>query len=177
MEAVLRGAQIAQEARVPAVAYRAKILRIELREERIAIVQVWVMCAEARLKNLAAVADRVEPLARSFAVAIVSPQIAKRLFAFKDHSQSRLFSPPTIRGYVDTVPALGQTNFHRARGKPVRLRPEKREPFQLGMPRRFAAATCYALNHFARSRGQRGDNNVGASPFDLCCFLWVAATG
>jgi len=63
---------------------RAEVLGIELREKRIAIVQVWIMRAEARFENLATITDRFESPARGLAVTVVSAQIAQRLFAFED---------------------------------------------------------------------------------------------
>jgi len=66
------------------VADRAEVLRIELREKRIAIVQVWIMRAEARFENLTTITYCFESPARGLAVTVVSAQIAQRLFAFED---------------------------------------------------------------------------------------------
>ena len=137
-----------------AVPDRGEGLRIELGEKRIAISQVRIVLTKACFKNLAALADRVEPAARGLAVAIISPQIAKRLFAFKDRCQTSLFSLPSIRRYVRTIPPLRQSNFHRARGKAVRLCPQQCEPLQFGVSRRFAAMAYYSRNHFAISVAQ-----------------------
>jgi hypothetical protein len=65
------------------VADRTEVLRIELREKRIAIVQVWIMRAEARFEKLATITDRFEPPARALTATVVSSQIAERLFAFE----------------------------------------------------------------------------------------------
>jgi hypothetical protein len=65
------------------VADRAEVLGIKLWEERITIVQVWVMRAEARFENLATITYCFEPLARGVTATVVSAQIAQRLFAFE----------------------------------------------------------------------------------------------
>src|SRR5438067_9149693 len=106
VELVLQRAQVAQQASVTPVADRDEILRIKLRKERIAIAQMRVVRAQARFKNLPALADHFETPACRFAVAIVSSQVAKRLFALKDRGRSRLLSLPSVRGHVSTIPAL-----------------------------------------------------------------------
>ena len=150
----MRALEVSQETRISAVTDCREVFGIELGEERITIAQVRIMRAQAALKSLAALADCVEAAARSCAVTIVSPQIAKRSFAFKDRCQSSLFSLPSIRRYVGTIPALRQSNFHRARGKAVRLCPQQCEPLQFGVSRRFAAMAYYSRNHFAISVAQ-----------------------
>src|SRR5438034_8205761 len=100
-----------------AVPDRGEGLRIELGEKRIAISQVRIVLTKACFKNLAALADRVEPAARGLAVAIIAPQIAKRLFAFKDCCPYNLFSLPSTRGQISTVATLRQTHFHCARSE------------------------------------------------------------
>jgi len=62
----------------------AEVLGIKLREKRITNVQVGIMRAQASLEDLATVTDRFESFARGLAATVVSPQIAKRLFALKD---------------------------------------------------------------------------------------------
>jgi len=79
----LQRSQLTNEARVTAVTDRAEVLGIKLREERITIVQVWIMRAEARFENLATTTHCFESPARGLAVTIVSSQIAQRLFAFE----------------------------------------------------------------------------------------------
>jgi hypothetical protein len=79
----LQRPQLTDEAGVTAVADRAEVLGIKLREKRIAVVQVWIMRAEARFENLATITHRFEPPARGFAATVVSSQIAERLFAFE----------------------------------------------------------------------------------------------
>jgi hypothetical protein len=49
----LQRAQFTDEARVTTMANRAEVLGIELSEKRIAIVEVWVVRAQARFKKLA----------------------------------------------------------------------------------------------------------------------------
>jgi hypothetical protein len=114
--------------RVTAMTDCAEVLQIELREERIAIPQVRIVRAQARLKNLAAFADQLKTLERSFSMTIISSQIAERLFAFENRCRSFLFSLPSMRGNIGTVPTLGQAYLHRACGKSLRLRPQKGEP-------------------------------------------------
>jgi hypothetical protein len=77
---------------------------------------------------LAALADQLETPERSLAMTIISSQVAKRLFAFENRCRSRLFSPPSMRGNIGTVPTLWQAYLHRACGKSLRLRPQKGEP-------------------------------------------------
>src|SRR5947207_14675519 len=110
-----------------AVPDRGEGLRIELGEKRIAISQVRIVRTKACFKNLAALADRVEPAARGLAVAIISPQIAKRLFAVKDCCRYNVFSLPSTRGQISTVATLRQTHFHCACGKPLCLCRYERE--------------------------------------------------
>jgi hypothetical protein len=66
------------------VADRAEVLGIELREKRIAIVQVWIMRSETGFEKLATITDCFESLACRLAATVVSAQIAQRLFAFED---------------------------------------------------------------------------------------------
>jgi hypothetical protein len=54
------------------MADRAEILRIELWEKGITIVQVWIMCPEMRFENVTTIADGFEPLARAITTAIVA---------------------------------------------------------------------------------------------------------
>jgi hypothetical protein len=136
------------------VADGAEVLGIKLREKRITIVQVWIMRAKARFENLATIADCFEPLTRGFAVAVVPPQIAQRLFAFEYSRRSNLLCDRPIAGHIGAISASGQSYFHRARGKPVRLRPNKRELFESRVLCRFAVAAYYSRSHVASSRAQ-----------------------
>jgi len=102
----LQRAHVAQQASVTPVADRDEILSIKLRKERIAIAQMRVVRAQARFENLPALADHFETPACRFAVAVVSSQVAKRLFALKHRGRSRLLSLPSVRGDVSTIPAL-----------------------------------------------------------------------
>jgi hypothetical protein len=79
----LQRAQFAHETRITSVADRPEVLGIELREKRIAVVQVWIMRAEACFEKLTTITDRFESLARGLAVTVVSSQITQRLFAFE----------------------------------------------------------------------------------------------
>src|SRR5438093_5328031 len=133
-----------------AVPDRGEGLRIELGEKRIAISQVRIMLTKACLKNLAALADRVEPAARGLAVAIIAPQIAKRLFAFKDCCRYNLFSLPSTRGQISTVATLRQTHIHRARGKPLCLSPYERESFELRTHLRYTFGAYYSGTYSSR---------------------------
>src|SRR4029078_195342 len=123
MEPALKCPQLTNKARVAAMADGAEVLGIKLREKRIANVQVGIMRTQARFENLATVADRFESLARGLAATIVSPQIAKRLFVLEHRRRSNLLLKGTIAGHVGAISAPGQSYFHRAGGKPVRLRP------------------------------------------------------
>ena len=81
------------------------------------------MFAETRLEKLATLGNRFEPRAGCVALAIVSAQITKGLFALKDRRRSSLLRVCAVGGNVDPVPALGQAHFHGARRKSLRLRP------------------------------------------------------
>ena len=123
-------------------------------EKRIAIVQVWIMRAEAGLENLATITYCFESLACGFAVTVISSQIAQRLLAFEYRCRSNLLRDRPIAGHVGAISASGQSHFHRARGKSVRLRPNKRELLEPGVLCCFAVAACYARSHVASSRAQ-----------------------
>jgi len=58
----LQRPEFTNEPGVAAVADRAEILGIKLREKRITIVQAWIMRAETRFENLATITDCFEPL-------------------------------------------------------------------------------------------------------------------
>jgi len=79
----LQRPQFTKKPSVAAVPDRSEVLRIKLREKRIAILQIWIMRAEARFQNLATITYCFEPLARGVAATVVSAQIAQRLFAFE----------------------------------------------------------------------------------------------
>ena len=132
----------------------AEVLGIKLREKRITIVQVWIMRAEARFENLATITDRFEAPPRGLAVTVVSSQIPQRLFAFEHRCWSNLLRDRPIAGHVRAISAPWQSHFHRARGKSVRLRPNKRELLESGVLCCFAVATCYSRSHVASSRAQ-----------------------
>ena len=112
------------------------------------------MCAEARFEKLAALANRLELLAGVIALAIISSQIAKRLFTLKNRCGSNPLRRQSIRSNVGTIPAFWQTHFHCARGIAVGLRPEKRQPLQPGVSLSFAAGAFYSRSHLASSRAQ-----------------------
>src|SRR5215472_14878695 len=136
------------------MADRGEVLRIELGKERISTPQARIMCAQARFENLATFTDCVEPLAHVIGAAIVSPQIAKHSFAFEDCCRPDLFCLRSICGDVGTVRAFWQAHLHCAGGKPLRLRPQKCEPFQPSMALVFTLSACYSLSHLASSRAQ-----------------------
>ena len=112
------------------------------------------MCSEAPFEKLAALPNRFESLAGGIALAIVSPQIAERLFAFKDRGRSNFLGRPSIRSDVGAIPAFWQTHFHCARGIALGLRPQKRESLQSRVSLSFAAGVSYSRSHLASSRAQ-----------------------
>ena len=122
----MQGTHVTQKMRVTAMTDRAEVLQIELREERIAIPQVRIVRAQARLKNLAAFADQLKTLERSFPMTIISSQIAERLFAFEDRRRSDLCWRGSLSSYVGTISALRQSHFNRASGIAVRLRAQRK---------------------------------------------------
>jgi hypothetical protein len=112
------------------------------------------MCAEAIFEKLAALANRFEPLAGGVALAIISPQIAERLFTLKDRCGSNSLGRQSIRRDVGTIPALWKTYFHCARRIALGLRPKKRQALQPGVPLSFAVGAFYSRSHLASSRAQ-----------------------
>jgi hypothetical protein len=64
------------------------------------------MRAQAPFEKLTALGHGFESLAGGIAVAIISPQIAKRLFTLKDRCRSNSLGCQSIRGDVGTVSAL-----------------------------------------------------------------------
>src|SRR5262249_2176462 len=154
VQAILQRAQFTDEARVTTMTDRSKVLAIELREKRIAIVQVRVVRAQARFEKLATFAYCLKPLPFRVGVAIISSQIAECLLAFKYGRRSNLLRMWPIAGDVGSISALWQTHFHRACRKPMCLRPNKCQLFQLYMLCRFTAAACYSRSHLASSDAQ-----------------------
>jgi hypothetical protein len=73
------------------------------------------MCAEAFLEKLAALPNRFESLPARVALAIISPQIAERLFTLKDRCGSSFRRRESKRSDVGTIPALWKCYFHCAR--------------------------------------------------------------
>jgi hypothetical protein len=102
----LQRSQLSNQAGVAAVANCAKVLGIKLWEKRITILQVWIMRPEARFENLATITNRFEPPARGLAMAVVSSQIAQRLFAFEYCCRSNLLSVWPITNHVGPISAL-----------------------------------------------------------------------
>jgi hypothetical protein len=132
---------------------RGEALRIELEEERFTIPEARVVRAKMRFENLPPFTDRLEPAAANFAIAIIAPQVAERLFAFKNRCRSNLPALTAIGGHISSIPASWQTHFDRAHRKSLRLRPHHREPFQPGVSRGFTIS-AYSRSHFASSRAQ-----------------------
>src|SRR5436309_3432156 len=107
------------------------------------------MCAEALFENLTTLGNRFESLPCCFALTIISPQIAERLFALKDRYRSNLLRRQSIRGDVGTIPAVWQTHFHRARGITLGLCPQKCQALQPSVSLSFAVAAFYSRSHLA----------------------------
>ena len=81
-------------------------MRIIFWKERIAGVERGVVDAEMLFEHLTAPAERMEPLARRVAAAVVAAQIWQRLFAFKNRSHSCLFGQWPIGSHVGAISAL-----------------------------------------------------------------------
>src|SRR5438046_653388 len=111
------------------------------------------MGAKALFEKLTALADRFELLASSVTHAIISPQIAQRLFTFEDCCRSNFLRRQSVRGDVGTISAFWQTHLHCARCVSLGLRPQKRQALQSSVSLRFAAA-LYSRSHLASSRAQ-----------------------
>jgi len=150
----LQRPQLTNKARVTAVADRAEVLGIKLWEERITIVQVWVMRAQPRFENLTAIKDRFQSPPRGLGVTVVSSQIAQRLFTFEHCRRPNLLGDFPIARHIGAISAPRQSHFHRAGGKSVRLRPNKGELLKPCVLRRFAVAACYSCSHVTSSRAQ-----------------------
>src|SRR5262249_23114848 len=112
------------------------------------------MGGEARFENLAAITDRFQSPPRRLGVTVVSSQIAQRLLTFEHCRRSNLLWNIPVAGHIGAVPASRQSHFHRACGKSVRLRPNKRELLEPGVLCRFAVAAFYSRSHVASSRAQ-----------------------
>jgi hypothetical protein len=102
----LQSAQLTQKPRVTTMTNDAEIWRIEFRKERITVSQARIMRAEAHFEKLATFANRFKPLADSIALAIISSQIAERLFAFEDRCRSSFLRRQSACGDVGTIPAF-----------------------------------------------------------------------
>src|SRR5437667_12446168 len=107
-----------------------------------------------RFENLPPFANHLEPPARNFAVAIVSPEVAERLLTFKNHCRSNLSALTAISRHISPILAFWQADFHRGRGKHLCLLPHQREPFQPCMLCRFGLVACYSFRLFASSPAQ-----------------------
>src|SRR5947208_16199796 len=103
------------------------------------------MCAEALFENLTTLGNRFESLPCCFALTIISPQIAERLFTLKDRYRSNLPRRQSIGGDIGTIPAGWQTHFHRARGITLGLRPQTSPPLQPSVSLTFAV--FYSRSH------------------------------
>src|SRR4026207_1777786 len=98
------------------MADHSEIGQIEFGKQGIAVPQVRIVCAKPRFEKLAALANRLESLSGSIALAIISPQIAGRLFPLKKRRGPNSLRRQSIRSGVGTMPAFWQTPFHCARG-------------------------------------------------------------
>ena len=78
-------------------------------------------------------------------MAVVSSEVAQRPFAFENRGRSNLLRDRPIADHVSTISASRQSHFHRARGKSVHLRPNKRELFQSSMCFCLAAARWFGV--------------------------------
>jgi len=85
---------------------RDEIFGVKLGKKPIAIVQIWIVRTQTRFEKLAAYADRFQPTARGLAVAIVSSQIAERLFAFEYCCRSNFFWVWPIARHVGAIAAF-----------------------------------------------------------------------
>src|SRR5206468_10124653 len=154
VQSLLQRSQFPNESGVIAVADGIEILGIKLGKKRITIVQGWIMRADAGFENLTTITYGFESLARRLAATVVAAQIAQCLFAFKYRCRPNLLRDRPIAGHVGAISTSGQSDFHRARGKSVRLRPNKRELLEPGVLCCFAVVTCYSRSHVASSRAQ-----------------------
>ena len=112
------------------------------------------MRAQACFKNLATLTDCFEPLARGLAVAIVSSQIAKRLFAFEDRCRSNLFRARRYAATSARYRHCGKLTSIAHAENPCACAQRNARRFRLRMLRGFAVAACYSRSHFASSRAQ-----------------------
>jgi hypothetical protein len=81
-----------------------------------------------------------QSLANDFARAVVAAEINQRLFALENGGARGAVSVWPVGGQIDAVTAARQTDFERAGGVALRLRPNQRKTFEPEMRLRFAAA-------------------------------------
>src|SRR5262249_1571238 len=136
------------------MADHAEIGQIELRKQAITIAEGRIMRTEAVLEKLAALANGFESLASGVALAIITPQVAQRLFTFKDRGRSNSRRRQSIPGDVGTIPAFWEAHFHCACGISLGLRPQKRQPLQPGVSLSFRTSASYSPSHLASSPAQ-----------------------
>src|SRR6266576_6820059 len=95
------------------------------------------MHSQMFLQNQASAMHRLQAFACLCAATIISAQISECLFALENSGRSRAFRLGPISGYIGAVATLRQADFNGAGGVALPLRPEKGEPFQSRMRRRF----------------------------------------
>src|SRR5437588_13030967 len=110
------------------------------------------MCAEALFESLAALGNRFESLPGRFALTIISPQMAERLFTLKDRYRSNLLRRQSICGNIGTIPAVWHSHFQRARGITLRSCPQKCQTLQPSVSRR--SDVFYCVSQVASSHAQ-----------------------
>ena len=130
-----------------------------------------VVRAQARFENLPALADHFETPACRFAVAIVSSQVAKRLFALKDGGRSRLLSLHigTRRRQHDTGTSV--------RSPPSRMRkilapaPKGTRALSAGHVAPFHHGVFLLAHPFRELACPVCNNDLGAWPFEFLYFF------
>src|SRR5438874_2107564 len=116
-----------------------------------------------RFENLPPFANHLEPPARNFAVAIVSPEVAERLFTFKNHCRSNLSALTAISRHISPIPAFWQANFHRGRAIRCRDTATRVLPSRCPLLRRHPGPPRAGLHlRWQNPFGTNGDRQIAA---------------
>src|SRR6267378_3352722 len=99
------------------------------------------MNAQVSLQNFATMVNFLQTPHRCRSASVVSSKVDQRLFALENCGDAWLFSIRAIRRHVCAISTSLQSNFHRARGVTLLLRPNKGQAFQTSMRLCFAVTT------------------------------------
>jgi hypothetical protein len=130
-----------------------EIVRIIFGKKGIARAEGGIVDPQMSLENLAPAGQRSQAFPGRGGLASIAAQIRQSLFAFEDRGHGLLAKARSIGRHVGPISTLRETYFSGTGRISVRLRPEKREPFQPKMRVRFGPARGYCRIHSASSLG------------------------